>query len=325
MKFRKLFIIIGLILFIFILSTINLSKILEIFRAIHPFYLFLCFFSCFPVILLSNYQWQVLLKHHNIHIDFTTSLKNIFIGYFYGFITPGGIGGYTRIVYMHDETEIPYVKCFSNIILFNTIDFISLLWIGLIGGMILTIHFPQLYTFLIVIISILSIVFLLVYSFLIKTQPLQYLFNIVMRSSFFNAHAEKLNGTIQQFYEDMPQFRDIMFPFLLSIGGWLLRFCLFYFVAQLFSISLFLPLFIAILIVADIVALIPISIYGLGTREATLLGLFSLFNIPAENVISFSLFIFIVSWMIPSFIGLILAIIERSKKSKLVDATNFTI
>jgi uncharacterized protein (TIRG00374 family) len=146
-----------------------------------------------------------------------------------------------------------------------------------------------------------------------------------MRSSFFNAHAEKLNGTIQQFYEDMPQFRDIMFPFLLSIGGWLLRFSLFYFVAQLFSISLFLPLFIAILVVADIVALIPISIYGLGTREATLLGLFSLFNIPAENVISFSLFIFIVSWMIPSFIGLILAIIERSRKSKLVDATNFTI
>ena len=315
MKLRKILVVIGLVIFVYILSTMDLSKIKMIFAAIDVKYLIPCIFTVIPVVLLSNYQWQVLLKHHNMHIRFLQTLKNIFIGYFYGFITPGGIGGYTRIIYLHDKTRIPLKKCISNIVLFNTIDFISLLFIGFAGGLILTLRFPQLYTFEVLIVLMIGAVAILMYFFLIKKETLQHFFNVIMRSHFFNPYRDTLDGTIDDFYEDMPQIRDITYPFVLSLFGWILRFFEFYLIAQLFLVSLPILYFIAIVAVADIVATIPITIYGLGTRELTLISLFSLFNIPAENIISLSLFWFVVTWILPSIFGAIVTVSEGKNSS----------
>ena len=315
MKLRKILVVIGLVIFVYILSTMDLSKIKMIFASIDVKYLIPCIFTVIPVVLLSNYQWQVLLKHHNMHISFLQTLKNIFIGYFYGFITPGGIGGYTRIIYLHDKTRIPLKKCISNIVLFNTIDFISLLFIGFAGGLILTLRFPQLYTFEVLIVFMIGVVAILMYFFLIKKETLQHFFNVIMRSPFFNPYRDTLDGTIDDFYEDMPQIRDITYPFVLSLFGWILRFFEFYLIAQLFLVSLPILYFIAIVAVADIVATIPITIYGLGTRELTLISLFSLFNIPAENIISLSLFWFVVTWILPSIFGAIVTVSEGKNSS----------
>ncbi len=322
MKLRRILSIIGIILIAYILSTMDLSKIANIVSSISLCYLLLCFFACLPVVLLSNYQWQVLLQRHKIYVDFATSLKNIFIGYFYGFISPGGIGGYTRIVYLHDDTNVPFIKCIANIVLFNTIDFISLLCIGFCGGIYLTITFPQLYAFLVFIIILSCVVSILVYLFFIKKHTIQHIFDFLMRSSFLNPYREKLNGSIEQFYKDIPQVRDITFPLILSVVGWLVRFFIFFFIAQLFSIQISILFFIAIIAVADIVATFPLSIYGLGTREVTLIGLFSLFKIPTENVISFSLFVFVVSWLIPSLVGLVITLFEGKNKSANVPFKN---
>jgi uncharacterized protein (TIRG00374 family) len=316
MKIRKIIICAGIILFVYILSTMDLWVISTIFTSIGLLYIILCSFASLPIVLLSNYQWQILLKHHRIRCDYKTSLKNILIGYFYGFITPGGIGGYTRVVYLHDATGVPLNKCMSNIVLFNTIDYLSLLLIGLMGGFTLAIRFPQLYAFELIIIILIGIVLALVYLFLIRKGTLHYVFNVLLRSSFLHPYKEKFNGSIQQFYEDMPQLRHIFIPFILSLAGWMLRFVEFYLIAQLFSVSIPIFFFIAIVAIGDIVASLPISIYGLGTREVTLIGLFSLFNIPSENVLSLSLFWFAISWVVPSLYGMLITIIEvRSRPS----------
>lgn len=310
MRIRKFLAIIGVVLFVYILSTLNFSKMEYIFTSIDIIYLIPCLFMVIPVAFLSNYQWQVLLKHHNMHIDFFKSLKNMFIGYFYGFITPGGIGGYTRIIYLHDQTKIPLKKCVSNIVLHNTVDYISLLFIGFIGGLLLTARFPQLYTFEILILFMIFFLIVLVYIFIVKKETLQQLFNIILRSSFFNPYRDRLGGTIEEFYEDMPFWYDLSFPFVLSIVGWGLRFFEFFLIAHLFFISVPLIYFIAIFSVADVVASIPITIYGLGTRELTLISLFSLFGVPEENIIGLSLFLFVVAWILPSLFGAVVTLFE---------------
>lgn len=303
MRFRKFLAGIGIVLFIYILSTLDFTIMKDIFTSIDLLYLIPCLFMVVPVALLSNYQWQVLLGHHKMKIGFFRSLKNIFIGYFYGFITPGGIGGYTRILYLHDQTKIPLKKCVSNIVLHNTVDYISLLLIGFIGGLLLTLRFPQLYTFEILILILICIVLLLLYVFILKKEKLKHVFNSLIRFSFFNPYRDRLGGTIEEFYEDLPLLYDLSFPFVLSVAGWVLRFFEFYLIAQLFSVYVPLVYFIAIFSVSDVVASIPITIYGLGTREIALISLFSLFHVPAENVIGLSLFLFVVSWILPSVFG----------------------
>ncbi len=68
--------------------------------------------------------------------------------------------------------------------------------------------------------------------------------------------------------------------------------------------------FIAIISIVNIIASIPITLYGLGTREIALISLFSIFNIFPEKIVSLSLFWFLIIWLIPSIFGGIITIRE---------------
>ena len=70
MDFKKLLPFIGLIILIFIIATLDLKEICAVFSTIDPFYSFLSFFSVFPVVFLSNVQWQILLKKQKIRVSF---------------------------------------------------------------------------------------------------------------------------------------------------------------------------------------------------------------------------------------------------------------
>ena len=127
MTLKKLLPLIGIVIFIIVFFTIDIQRIFQVFTSINPVFSALAFLSIIPIILFSTYEWQMILKKQKIHVTWWYSLKNLFIGYFYGFITPGGFGAYTRALYLRDESGEPVQKCLTNIILFNTIDYISLL------------------------------------------------------------------------------------------------------------------------------------------------------------------------------------------------------
>jgi len=59
-------------------------------------------------------------------------------------------------------------------------------------------------------------------------------------------------------------------------------------------------LFILIIAIGNVVAYLPITIYGLGTREITMIRLFSIFNVVPEKIVSLSLFWFVITWLFPS-------------------------
>ena len=126
MNFKRLLPIIGIIILVILIATLDLGKIYAVFSEINPLFSFIAFFAIVPVILMENVGWQIILKKQHIKVSFLYSIKNMFIGYFYGFISPGGIGAYTRALYLENESKSPLPKCFSNIIISNTIDFTSL-------------------------------------------------------------------------------------------------------------------------------------------------------------------------------------------------------
>jgi uncharacterized protein (TIRG00374 family) len=100
---------------------------------------------------------------------------------------------------------------------------------------------------------------------------------------------------------------------MISFVGWLVFFSELYLIAQLFDIHVpFLTLFFILAITATI-ASIPISIYGLGTRDAALVALLSLYGVSPENCISFTLFWFTVFWVTPSIIGAFITLLEHKK------------
>ena len=84
-----------------------------------------------------------------------------------------------------------------------------------------------------------------------------------------------------------------------------------YFVGLSLGIDLPFIFYLAILPIGTLITLIPISINGLGTREATLISLFALFGIESAKVFSMSIVSLIIAGIIPAIIGIFLIFKKR--------------
>lgn len=309
MDWKKLLPIAGIILFIYVLWRFDPGKILTVFSTLPPFYALLCFLSIIPFLLVVNFEWQILLKKQHIHVSYRYSLKNYFIGYFYGFITPGGLGNYLRALYLREESNTPLPKCISNILTLNTIDLIALFIISSIGGVFLLGQHP--YLFLISLVALISVT--AIFIFFIRQNKSKRLFEKLLQTQIFQTAQRYMDDPIETFYEDLPRFKDLRLPFLISFFSYVVFFTELYLIAQLFGITVpYLTLFFMFAISAT-VASIPISIHGIGTRDATLIALLSTYSISPENSISFTLFWFTVFWVTPSIIGAFITVLEHKK------------
>ena len=65
--------------------------------------------------------------------------------------------------------------------------------------------------------------------------------------------------------------------------------------------------------IATLIGYIPITVSGIGTREAVLIGLMSLFAVESTKVLSMSLLNILIGGIIPSIIAIFLIIKIRNK------------
>ena len=82
----------------------------------------------------------------------------------------------------------------------------------------------------------------------------------------------------------------------------------------MFNVNIPLLYFICIIVISDIVAAIPISIYGIGLRDGALITLFyELYEISSPVILGLSMYWFVVFWVIPSVIGAFVTMFETKK------------
>ena len=77
--------------------------------------------------------------------------------------------------------------------------------------------------------------------------------------------------------------------FLLTVLVWALVFLLAYYIAVLFGIDVDLKYVVLIMPIVTLVELIPISVSGLGTRDATVIYFFSVVGISSAAAVGFSI------------------------------------
>ena len=134
-----------------------------------------------------------------------------------------------------------------------------------------------------------------------------------LRTQIFQLIQRYMDDSIGSFFEDLPTFRSLLLPFLVSFFSWFVFFTELFLIAQLFAIHVPYITFMFLLAIAATIATIPISLYGLGTRDAALVALLSLYNVQPENSISFTLFWFVIFWVVPSIIGAVITVLESKK------------
>ncbi|MBA7640673.1 hypothetical protein ES703_48344 [subsurface metagenome] len=109
-----------------------------------------------------------------------------------------------------------------------------------------------------------------------------------------------MDESVNDFYSGIEELKKsrLVIPLLITIFAYIIFYTQGYLIAKSLSIPVSFFYLVFCLSLASLVALIPISIFGIGTRDATLIVLFSTQGLTEEAAVSLSLallFVFYVS------------------------------
>ena len=293
---------IGLILFVIILSKLNLTKIIALLSNINPFYLAAALLLFIPLLIIKAMRWQLLMKAQNIDYSLKDSTIMYAAALYMGAITPGRIGDFIKVFYLKGD-NYPFGKSFATVLMDRLFDLTSLFFLGYAGMLLFITFFER----AIVILSCILVgtVFLILF-FLYKKDFSIGILEYISSHSLPEKHRESAKTGFSDLYNGIKtlNLNQLVLATFMTLFGWVIYFLTMYLLAL--SIDINIPfLYLATCVsISAVITLIPISISGIGTRDATLMVLFSYLGLSKESAIAFSMMILIM-FAVNGSIGLI--------------------
>jgi len=307
-NWKKILPLIGVLVLVVLIWKIDINKIWMVTKQINIRYLLILPITIITILILQALKWQCILIKQEFNIRFKEVFKITWISFFYATITPGRLGNLIKMSYLKDTTENSVVECSTSVLVDKFLDAVVLFLFALIGAYLLIDKFSGVFILIagIFIILIVSISF---FHDKARTKSfLKLVFAFVMTEKMKN----KFGEPFEVFFESMPAKRWLILPLVLTILTWVVIFSESFIIAKSLHIQMSFMTFIFLMPLGTVAGLIPISISGLGTREAVLVSVFVLYGIAPEKVMSMSLVGLILCAYIPAFAGWVFSF-QKSK------------
>ena len=311
-KTKILLQLLGPVIFVYILFQIDYQLFFDKASQINWFFLLATILSMLVVITVRSWRWQSILSALEIKISKKESISLYWLGAFVGVVTPGRLGELIKVYFLKNKGYSSF-RSFFSVILDRLIDVLTFLVFGLLIFFFFTKEIGV-YILILGIGVLLAVIFIL---FLVDQRSfIHKIFAKIIKKIFAVNFKDYSRFTFSKFWQGI---KEIKKKEITSFTSYFLVAWLFYFLARyLMALSLGLDLsFIEVSIISVLIAIItvlPISIAGLGTREAIVIYLFMLFNLDKETALLFSILIFVTDLIAISF-----GLIPYFKESRLVN------
>jgi len=236
----------------------------------------------------------------------TYNLKDSFIvywaGIYAGFITPGRLGEFLKAVYLMSDKSITLSKGMSSVLIDRVFDLYFLIILGLIGIWKFDILGKLSNTSVLLLLIFISSPLLILNKQLMgKIIGLIYKFVIKKKAQI----RDKIDERFEDFYNGINQLITfkLIFSALLTCLSYSVFFIQCYLLAIAMGISINLITITLFMAISNLISFIPISIAGLGTRDATLIYLFSLIGLKPELAVSYAFLVFITFFVCGGLMG----------------------
>lgn len=305
MKLRKFLPIIGIAIFIYILFKLDLKNIFTEISNADIFFLIIAIIFTGLYIITQTLKWFAIARVQKINIGFLEAIRINLISDFYGFVTPSRIGVAMRADYLRKYNCGQLGKGLSNYTLDKILDICSLVFITIFA--IATIDFiSKGYIYYFGAGFILLVIGLLIFRDKERGKKIMKIFYKLLPKKI----KERAKDGFYSFYQDMPKKRYFILFFLLNILNWIILYATTFFIGVSLGIDVSFFYFLVILPIATLVSQLPITIGGLGTREAMLIYLFGILGVEATKIFSMSI-ISLAIGIIPILIGSLLIFKKR--------------
>ena len=297
----KILSLVGIALFIIILSRINLGALFSILYHTNIMFLLLAIGVNGAAIILKSLKWKIIVNSIKPEFSLKESVMAFLVGFSFSTITPAKLGDFIKVLYINDET-CSMGKSLSTIVIDRLIDILLLFFVAFVGiyGFSVLYHIEVISTAGIIV--IIFCLFLGMYILLNKpilSALLKPFFNIVVPQrlkSKVSIYYDDFFVGLNVFYQNRKSFFSSIF---IGILYWIPTLIYGYLLALSLGIDVGLFFFILVLPILGMLDFLPISISGIGTRDLALIYLFGLKGVSAEQAIAFSLlYLFMSYWLI---------------------------
>jgi len=274
-----------------LLWRVDLAQLSDLFSSVRFWPLSVALVAWFCHLLLLNERWRRLLLAQGINLSYSRLLIYYMISFFFNNFLPAGLGmDVTRTVYVAKEKKRGS-EVFASVLTERVLGMVGILIFAL-GALVFYLNTSEGRIFALLVVSIMAFTAVFIALFLRRG------FLPGIRRRVAAIRILKLGERAKQFYEALQLYRKRLRSVLCVIGislfvqGFLV---LLNYAAGL-SLGLDLPLYshLVYIPVISIIAIIPISINGIGVREWGYVFLFGLVGLSSGEALSLSLLFFAV-------------------------------
>lgn len=299
---------VGLILFIWIVHKTGFQNILDAFRNfdfrwILPVPFLVAFFTY-----TKAQKWQWILRAYGIEYPLMKCAKAMLVGFFASLITPGKVGDGMRVAYLRRDTQTPISTGLSTLFLDRLADLLAVLVLAGVSMVILAnyFHFRELIPLVV------TSGMILIAAVAIGTN--EKLIRKILRPFFHwwvpERYHERCRNMFQSFYGTMTGAKKhkglILKAFLINILSWSVTIADYYLFAHALGIPLTVAHLFAIAPLTVFIEVLPLSVSGVGTRDATLLFFFTQLGLPIHLAVPYSLTLLVFGAWIYGILGLVI-------------------
>ena len=302
MRWRQaIFRLIGLAILAFILTRIDLKATLAALKGLHWGYLLLAVAANLPLFGLKAWRWQEMLKMQGIHYPWRDAFLVFVAGLFLGLVTPGRVGEMSKALYLKQDRDVPVSVGFANVLMDRLFDLYTIMVLGTVG----LIWFRLLPQWALALILAGTLASLLLPILLLSKRLASSALAVVRRLSILRRYEPRLAAATDRFQQGLRPLLTprLILPLLLTQVAYLLFFEQGQLLAQAVDLPVGIVYLAVSLSVAGVVTLLPISISGLGTRDAALIAMLAPLGITAAHTMAFSTLYFLTFYIVGGIIG----------------------
>jgi len=290
----KIAVTLAILFFLFWKVKFDAQGFSEIIKSVRLEYFLFSLFGVVIVLGIKSYRWRILIQNEGVNYSAYKSFGAYMSSDAIGIITPGRIGEIARLYYVRQETPISFYAAFKTIVSDRIFDFTMLGWFGLSGMLFYFKSFgdyPGIY-------YATGVLLLFIVGYIITIKFLAFILQ------YQRAKRLPIIRFVYESFLAVISSKSILM-WVITVLAYSMYFGFSWLIMKALHLS---PSYIDVVFIMSIMSLstiIPLSVAGFGTREATLVMLFSYYGLASETAISFSLFHFSAFFLWGGLIGLV--------------------
>ncbi len=266
-------------------------------------------------VLMKVARYHNILKVQGIKVSFLKTLQCSLAAIFLSSVTPGRVGEFSKAYFISKLSGKSPVRIISGALVDRVFDVATLLLVAVLG-----ISYLNLLGANSVLVSF-SLMLVMIAPFIFISPKVRMLFqSSSMRFIKGKSNPPSWISKAEQFFRETVNFFRFQSVYLLVISfiAYLVYFASCYLMSEALMIPLSFQKISYIASCAIVISFLPISVAGIGTRDAAFVYFFALYGLSAESALALSFLIFVCAYLLLGTIGFIsLMTLNYSRKDLL--------